>query len=72
MTENKQQIADKLCELLKLTNRLSDIDRIEYIHCPREGENACIYLENRGSPYRIVDVSGDSGIAMIKDILEAI
>ena len=61
--ENKIEICAKLCELLKLTQAGRGIERIWY---DEARQCAVIY---RGGYTHSVNVGGDSGIALIKDII---
>ena len=75
--ENKQEIADKLCETLKLTRQYHDIDRIritEAITTTESGtyidEYAEVYIKHNDVPYKRIDITADSGTAMIHDIMK--
>lgn len=73
MEENKQEIADKLAELLKITRRFHDIERIKVIEIgdkTHSEEFAEVYIKNNDAPYRRICITADSGIAMIKDIIQ--
>lgn len=69
--ENKQKICNELAKLLRMTRDQSDVKEIIY----RKNENtatetATVTYTNGGK--KKVYVSMDSGIAMIRDILNAI
>ena len=69
--ENKQAICDALAATLRLTRNHSDLDRIEYENDEELGlEFATIYWN--GGTARKVNVSLDSGTAMIRDIMKVI
>lgn len=69
MDENKQAICSKLGELLKLARAGADIERIAY---NEEKDCAVVYYQST-SPYGLrVFVNGDSGIAMIQDIIRQV
>lgn len=72
--ENKQAICDKLTETLKLTRHLDDISKIEYVKKGSGDEECVIYLSQNGHEfvYRRINVSMDSGYAMVKDIMKNI
>lgn len=65
--ENKQRICNSLLATLILTREYEDLVRLEY---EKEGydETVIAYYGNGGT--RVINVSMDSGSAMIKDILE--
>ena len=70
--EDKRLIAQKMFELLRETRAFNDIDSLHY---EKIGDCMCneyIYLEYKDknkNPKR-VNVSGDSGVAMIIDVLK--
>lgn len=69
--EDKQAICDALAATLRLTRNHSDLDRIEYENDEELGlEFATIYWN--GGYSREVNVSLDSGTAMIRDIMKVI
>ena len=68
MEENKQAICSKLGELLQLTRAGADIERIAY-----DNEKECAVVYYKDSPYGLrAFVSGDSGVAMIQDIISKV
>ena len=74
--EDKQMIADKLCEVLKLTDKYSKIGCILVVTQKTATESgyltdefAEIYLAGREKPYKRIDITADSGIAMLYDIV---
>jgi hypothetical protein len=67
--EDKQLICDLLTEALKATRDQHDIKHLVYHRMGRDDEMVSIVYENGGTS---VNVSMDSGIAMIRDILRAI
>lgn len=69
MEEDKQAICDALCKALQLTRDASDLIRIVY-HRTEDMEYA--ELKFQGSFRRRVNVTLDSGTAMIRDILRHI
>lgn len=64
--ENKQEICDALCETLKLTRGYYDIQKIEYDYM--KGEVSIKFANGT----KTANVFGDSGEAMIRDIIDAI
>lgn len=67
--EDKQAICDALCEALQLTRNQRDLKALVYNSLGPDNEMVSIVYENGGTS---VNVSMDSGIAMIRDILRAI
>lgn len=68
MPENKQDIANQLCEALKRTNMWDDITGLKYIE--ESSDVQYVYIDFKDHPAaRRVNVSIDSGWAMIKDIV---
>ena len=65
--ENKQEICNKLVDLLKATQYWKDVDRIDY---QSENEYAVVHFNECESVS--VNVAMDSGKAIISDILKAI
>ena len=68
--EDKQLICDLLCWALKATRRLHDLDYLDY-HKDGNEEFVEICISG-GHGFYIANVTADSGIAMIRDILRAI
>lgn len=71
MPENKQDIANQLCEALKRTNMWDDITRLKYV---RESDNyEWIYIDFKGKPAaRRVNVTCESGWEIIKKVIKAL
>ena len=65
MNENKQAILDALVECLRLTMDQQDLLNLQY---DEKREVVWITWENGNKP---VNVAMDSGIAMIRDVLNA-
>lgn len=65
--ENKQEVCNKLADLLKTTHYWNDVDRIDY---NSKTEYAIVYF--RKCEPVCVNVAMDSGKAIISDILKAI
>lgn len=68
MDENKQEICNAFCEVLKLTRAAHDLQEIRYKD-ENGCENAYLIFEHGMA---CVNVSLDSGIAMIRDIAKAL
>ena len=69
MAENKNEIVQDLCRLLQKTRYGDDITSMEY---SKENYGEYVYVTYNNNCQRKVDISGDSGIAIIKDILKNI
>lgn len=67
--EDKQLICDLLCLALRATRNQADMESLTYHRNGPDDEMVTIAWENGGTS---VNVSMDSGIAMIRDILKAI
>lgn len=65
--ENKQEVCNKLADLLKTTHYWNDVDRIDY---DSKTEHTIVYFRECESIS--VNVAMDSGKAIISDILRAI
>ena len=64
--ENKQSICDSLTAAINKTRAGNDIGYLRY---DDEAEVVCVYFGRNTSPSKEINVSGDSGWAMIKDIV---
>lgn len=67
--ENKQLICDLLCAALKATRDQQDLQSLTYHFNGPDDQMVTIAWSEGGTS---VNVSMDSGIAMIRDILEAL
>ena len=67
MNENKQRICDLLAEALRNTSDQSGLIGIRYERLSEDSERAVVGYINGCT--RIINVSMDSGIAMIRDIV---
>lgn len=65
--ENYQVICDSLCKTLQQTRQYDDLQELQHYGF---GNNRCVYAVYKNGNIRIINVSLDSGIAMIKDILK--
>jgi hypothetical protein len=68
--EDKATICDLLCVALQATRNHGDLRSIQYVKEQNGDETAVLTWENGGQ--RRVNVSMDSGTAMIRDIMKAI
>ena len=69
MEENKPEIVWDLCKLLRKTRHGSDISMMEYI---KEESGEYVLITFDGGFQRKINISADSGIAIIKDVLKNI
>ena len=67
MMEDKQAICNALRRTLRLTRMFDDLDYLEYND---DSETVLAKFKNGG--LRVIGVEGDSGYAMIKDIVNHI
>lgn len=67
MTEDKAKICRAFCEALKLTRAGENLTTIQYIE--EEGKETVLLVFNEKC-YIEVDVTANSGIAIMKDILK--
>lgn len=67
--ENKQLILDSLCSALQLTRDQADLEALEYKEISLDEQRVIATYDGGGS--REINVSLDSGIAMIRDVLRA-
>ena len=68
MGENKQKICDLLCETLKATRDQEDLISLVYEKNDAGYETVTSIYNGGGS--RSVNVTMDSGVAMIRDIMK--
>ena len=66
MEENKTEIVWDLCKLLRKTRHGSDISMMEYV---QKGYGEYVRITFEGGFQKDVDISADSGIAIIKDVI---
>lgn len=67
--ENHQVICMLLCLTLRETRQYSDLESLDYA---KKGEGRYVIARFVNGGYRKINVTADSGIAMIKDILRNI
>lgn len=70
MEENKQLICTRLLDALALTRAGSDCSMLLYEDMGQAGERVTIFYKAGG--LKFIDVTADSGAAMIRDIMRAI
>lgn len=68
--ENKQLILDSLCSALQLTRDQANLEALEYKDLGSDTQHVIATYDGGGS--REINVSLDSGIAMIRDVLRAL
>lgn len=65
--EDKQKICDQLVTALELTRALYDLENLEY-----NPQSETVRATFTTREHKIVNVAADSGIAMIRDIIQQI
>lgn len=73
MEEDKQAICDKLCEALRLTKAGQSIKSLEVLYSetlPRR--EYIIIVRERPEPAQQIEISGDSGVRMIADVMNRV
>ena len=65
--ENYQVICTLLCITLRETRQYSDLESLDYA---KKGEERYVIASFDNGGYRKINITMDSGIAMIKDILK--
>lgn len=68
--ENKQEICNLLCVALRATRDQHDLKEIVYRQMSEDNEIVTLLYENGHK--RSINVSMDSGVAMIRDILRGV
>ena len=64
--ENYQAICDTLCSTLRLTRQFNDLESLKHT---QEGKERYVVAKFDGNYTKRIRVTMDSGIAMIKDIV---
>lgn len=64
--ENYQAICMCLCVTLRQTRQYSDLESLDHV---QKSEDRYVIARFANGGYRKINVTADSGIAMIKDIL---
>lgn len=72
MEENKQMILDKLCETLQLTRMYCDLVSLKYVYDENSVYEEKVIAKFKYGGSKVINVSGDSGIGMIEDVLKSI
>lgn len=67
--ENMQQILNELLKAINLTRAGNDVRGLKY---DSEKEMVLVYFGNSMTPGRQINVAMDSGIAMLKDVINHI
>ena len=67
--ENKQQILNALLNTINLTRAGNDVTKLEY---DAQREYVLVYFRNNTTSGRQINVAMDSGIAMLKDVINHI
>ena len=68
--EDKQKICDKLLETLQLTRQYEDLQSLIYLRGGHDQESVMALVTSGGT--QEINVSMDSGAAMVRDILKAL
>ena len=68
--EDKQKILDAFCKVLQMTRSCSDLESITYRVPDKTGSEYAVLKFQNGD--RMVNITGDSGTAMLKDVLKAV
>lgn len=69
MMEDKQIICDKLLATLQATRGGSDLESIQY-EVSKDGIVEIVTLTHTGGWQKRINVSADSGVAMIRDVMK--
>lgn len=67
--ENKQQILDYLLKAVQATRAGNDVSSLKF---DTDKELVYVYFDNSTTPGRSINVAMDSGIAMLKDVINHI
>ena len=67
MVEDKQKICNLLLPVLRATRAFYDVLSLEYVE-----SSGLVYARFASGSYKVANVDGDSGAAMISDILKQI
>ena len=70
--EDKQKILDSLLMAIRQTRAGEDVSYLEYIREGANREEVHVFFGDNGYPGRVINVAMDSGIAMIRDVLNHI
>ena len=67
--ENKQQILDYLLKAVQATRAGNDVSALKF---DADKELVYVYFDNSTTPGRSINVAMDSGIAILKDVINHI
>ena len=67
--EDKQKILDLLLKAIQATRAGNDVSMLQY---DASSDMVCVYFGSSGFPGRTINVHMDSGIAMLKDVINHI
>lgn len=70
--ENKKDILESLCETLTRTRKWKDEIAEMLYHKDKNGNEEVTVRLYEGNAEMFIDVTGDSGIALIKDVINAL
>lgn len=70
MKEDKIYIAQKLLELLRETRAFSDLVSLEYEKTGSDWYSECLVLTYENGTVKRVNITGDSGVAILIDLLK--
>lgn len=72
MKENKAEITEKLFQTIRLTRAGEDISDMHYVNDPNSYGREHVIITYANGYIRRVNVSMDSGAALIRDVMEVI
>ena len=70
--EDKRLVVAKLEELLRVTRQFNDLTLMKYEVAENGMEYVLVYFNNEEKPSYRVNVTADSGVALIRDVLRRI
>lgn len=70
--EDKQKILDSLLVAIRQTKAGEDVTHLEYVNEGPAREEVMVFFRDNGYPGRVINVAMDSGIAMLRDVLNHI
>lgn len=68
MREDKQQICDLFLKVLQATDYFSDLK--DLVYAPGEYGQEYVVATFEGGAHKVANVTADSGVAVLKDILK--
>lgn len=72
MKENKAEITEKLFQTIKLTHAGEDISDMHYVNDPNSYGREHVIITYANGYIRRVNVSMDSGAALIRDVMREV